>query len=75
MATTVKMSNTVNTVAATISLSSQGTNQMPACTLIRGRTITLMQSSTAAQSVAIGMMKKMRRMKATGQMLEVQLAA
>lgn len=71
---TVRMSNTVNTVAAISTLIDRGTSQMPACTQIRGTMTTLMQSSTADQSEAIKTMMKMTRMRATGQMGEAQLA-
>lgn len=71
---TVRMSNTVNTVAAFSTLIDQGTSQMSACTQIRGTMTTLMQSSTVDQREAIKMRMKMMRMWATGQMGEAQLA-
>lgn len=71
---TARTSNTVNTVAATNTLINRGTIQMPACTQIKGKTTTLMQSSTVDQSKAITMRTKMMRMWATGQTVEVRLA-
>lgn len=72
---TARMSNTVNTVAATNTLTNRGTIQMPACTQIREQTTTtLMQSSTVVQSEAITMRMKMMRMWGTGQTVEVRLA-
>lgn len=71
---TVRMSNTVNTVAAISTLIGRGTSQMPACTRIRGTTTTLMQSNTVDRSEAIKTRMKMTRMRATGQMGEAQLA-
>lgn len=73
--TTVRMSNTVNTVAATTTQSDQGTSRTSACTPTRVTTTTLMQSSTVAQSTAIKMRMKTRRKGATGQMEEAQQAA
>lgn len=70
---TVRMSNTVNIVAATSTLIDQGTSQMPACTQIRGTMTTLMQSSTVDQSEAIKTRMRMMTMWATGQMEEAQL--
>lgn len=69
---TVRMSNTVNTVAVISTLIDRGTSQMPACTRIRGTMTTLMQSSTVDQSEAIKTRMKMTRMPATGQMGEAQ---
>lgn len=72
---TVRMSNTVNTVAATSTQIVLETIQMPACTQIRGTMTTLMQSSIVDQSKAIKMRMKMTRMLATGQTVEARLAA
>ncbi len=72
---TVRTSSTVNTAAVTTSLNDPGTSRMPACTQTRGTTITLTQSSTAAQSTAIEMKTKTRRMGATAQMEEALPAA
>lgn len=71
---TVRMSNTVNTVAAISTLIGRGTSQMPACARIRGTMTTLMQSNTVDQSEAIKTRMKMTRMRATGQMGEARLA-
>lgn len=72
---TVRMSSTVNTVAATSTLIDRGTSQMPACTQIKGTTTPLMQSSTVDQSEAIMTRMKTTRMWATGQRGVVRLAA
>lgn len=72
--TTVRMSSTVSTAAATISPSTRGTSQMPVCTLIRGTTISLTQSSTAARSTTSGT-KTTTTMWVKDQMEEAQQAA
>lgn len=75
--TTVRKKSTVNTVAAdaaTTSLSGRAISLTPACTRIRLRTNTPMQSSTAAQSVAIETTKRTRKMEAAGQMAEARQA-